>query len=252
MNQGALLANWRQEAQRPFSGWDFSYLEGRMFEDQPPWSYPARAGSLMAGIDAVLDLDTGGGERLCDLRPHWPRRVVATESYPPNVRLSHERLQRHGTHVVMAESLERVALPFAAESFDLILNRHGAFGPSEIARVLRAKGTFLTKQVHGMWAYDLLALFGAKPQWPDSTPDRYVPLLQAAGLTIEQVEDWQGELHFSDVGAIVYYLKAVPWLVPGFDVETHQAVLFDLQQHLEEGHPLSFWAGTYLIEAAKP
>jgi hypothetical protein len=40
---------------------------------------------------------------------------------------------------------------------------------------------------------------------------------------------WRGELRFADVGAIVYYLKAVPWLVDGFSVATHQGVLFALQ-----------------------
>gem|GEM_PF-1972829 len=34
-------------------------------------------------------------------------------------------------------------------------------------------------------------------------------------------EDWQGALCFTDVGAIVYYLKALPWPVPGFMVEMH-------------------------------
>ena len=43
-----------------------------------------------------------------------------------------------------------------------------------------------------------------------------MPRLRAAGLAIVDVQDWQGSLRFLDVGALVYYLKAVPWLVPGF------------------------------------
>ncbi len=77
-------------------------------------------------------------------------------------------------------------------------------------------GTFLTQQVHGLWAQDLLAVFGVRPQWPDATPAYYLPRLKRAGLQIERVEEWQGRLIFTDVGAIVYYLKAVPWNVPDF------------------------------------
>ena len=249
MNRDQLLAHWLEEEQQPFVGWDFSYLDGRMTQDSHPWSYVERATSLIQSAEAVLDLDTGGGERLLDLQSHWPPQVVATEAYPPNVFEAHRQLAPAGGAVVWAESNEINNLPFTAESFDLILNRHGAFKPDELARILRPGGTFLTKQVHGLWAHDLMSLFGAAPQWPDATPERYVPMLEQAGLTMIEVADWRGKLRFTDVGAIVYYLKAVPWLVPEFSVATHQDVLFDLQSRLDSGEELNFFAGTYLIEA---
>ncbi len=34
-----IIETWKREEQYPFSGWDFSHLDGRMLEDQPPWSY---------------------------------------------------------------------------------------------------------------------------------------------------------------------------------------------------------------------
>lgn len=118
--------------------------------------------------------------------------------------------------------------------------------------MLAPGGTFLTQQVHGLWAHDLLAVFGAKPQWPDATPERYLPRLQAAGLEIVNAEEWSGALTFSDVATIVYYLKAVPWLVPGFSVATHQSALWQLQEQLVAGEALRFTAWKYLIEARKP
>jgi hypothetical protein len=33
---------------------------------------------------SVVDLGTGGGERLLKLRKHWPEKVVVTEDYPPS------------------------------------------------------------------------------------------------------------------------------------------------------------------------
>ena len=71
------------------------------------------------------------------------------------------------------------------------------------------------------------------------------------GLTILDIEEWSGKLSFTDVGAIVYYLKAVPWLVPGFSVKTHSKYLFALQRRLEGGDELAFTAKKYLIEARK-
>ena len=78
MNQESLREIWKYEEQQPFTGWDFSYLDGRMLEEQPPWSYSARAAQLMKRSASVLDLDTGGGERFLKLREDWPRKVVVT------------------------------------------------------------------------------------------------------------------------------------------------------------------------------
>ena len=44
--------------------------------------------TLMHGARSLLDLGTGGGERLLELRDDWPPRVAATEGYPPNLALA--------------------------------------------------------------------------------------------------------------------------------------------------------------------
>jgi hypothetical protein len=63
------------------------------------------------------------------------------------------------------------------------------------------------------------------------------------------MQEWSGRLSFTDVGAIVYYLKAIPWLVPGFSIESHSQHLLTLQRRLESGEGLTFIERKYLIEA---
>ncbi len=251
MNPNEFIETWKREEHHPFSGWDFSHLDGRMLEEQAPWSYSSRAAELMCKSSSVIDLGTGGGERFLKLRPEWPKKVVATEEYPPNIRLATERLSPFGVQVVDVRLADDGLMPFTDGEFDLVLNRHSGFNAKEVARILASGGTFLTQQVHGLWAYDLLAVFGARPQWPDATLDKYVPHLKAVGLTIINTQEWSGRLSFTDVGAIVYYLKAVPWLVPGFSVEKHAKDLLKLQRRLEQGEDLVFSARKYLIEAHK-
>jgi SAM-dependent methyltransferase len=251
MNQEMLMENWKHEEGQPFTGWDFSYLDGRMLEEQPLWSYLGRAAELMKHSSSILDLDTGGGERFLELHEYWPPKVVATEHYPPNFKLATERLSPLGAKVVDIQLSDFGLMPFAEREFDLVLNRHAAFNPDEVARVLSLGGTFITQQVHGLSTADLLAAFDAKPQWPDATPAKYLPRLKAAGLEIFDLNDWSGKLAFTDVGAIVYYLKAVPWLVPGFSVETHLKYLLKLQKHFERNGLLIFTSRRYLIEACK-
>lgn len=251
MNSQSLIASWKYEEQQPFIGWDFSYLNGRMHEEEPDWSYLARAAELMKQSASLVDLDTGGGERLLELREHWPPKVVATENYQPNFELASQRLAPLGVIMLNIQLGDFAPMPFADSEFDLVINRHSSFNPGEVARILAPGGTFFTQQVHGLWAADLLAAFGAKPQWPDATPEKYLPRLQAARLRIIDQQNWTGELAFTDVGALVYYLKAVPWLVPGFSVQTHLKYLLKLQEKLEDQGKLIFTAKKYLIEARK-
>jgi SAM-dependent methyltransferase len=244
-----LVEAWLREEREPFAGWDFSYLEGRMYEEQPHWSYVDRAAALMRQSSSVLDMGTGGGERLLALREHWPPKVVVTEGYPPNARLAGERLVPLGVRIEAVEVTERDPMPFADGEFDLILNRHSGLNAGEVSRILAPGGTFLTQQIHGLWGQDLLAVFRAEPQWPDATLAKTRPLLEAAGLAVVTAREWSGTFSFIDVGAIVYYLKAIPWLVDGFSVETHLEPLLALQARLERGELLAFEAGKYLIEA---
>ena len=245
------LEVWLREERQPFSGWDFTYLDGRISGGQEHWSYPDRAAELMRRSTSVIDLDTGGGENLLSLRDHWPARVVATEDYLPNFELATESLSAAGAKVLKVAVSETEPMPFEDGEFNLVLCRHAAFNSSEVARVLSPSGTFLTQQNHGMWLWDLQAAFDSAPQLPDVTAARYVPLLEDTGLQIVDMQEWEGHVSFSDVGAIVYYLKAIPWEVPDFTVKTHLRYLYELQERVNAGEELEFFAGKFLIEARK-
>jgi SAM-dependent methyltransferase len=252
MNREHLVEAWKREEAQPFSGWDFSYLHGRMLEDNPPWSYLARAAELMRQASSLLDMGTGGGERLLAMRDHWPANVTVTEEYPPNVRLATERLGPLGVRVVEVPLNDVQPMPFDDGEFDLVLNRHSGLNASEVARILSPGGTFLTQQIHGRWAWDLIAAMGARPLTVEQTLEDTAYRLEDAGLVIVTAEDWSGNFAFTDVAAIVYYLKAIPWIVPGFSVETHLATLLALQERLERCDRLAFEARKYLVEARKP
>lgn len=252
LNQLELLDLWRREEQEPFSGWDFRHLNGRHWTDDPKtWSYMDHASELLRQSKSAVDLDTGGGEQLLELRPHWPTKLYATESYPPNVKLATERLALYGVKVFDVATTYDGLMPFADGEFDLVLNRHGSFNPAEVGRVLAPGGTFFTQQVHARTNWDLQAVFGAKTPWPDAKPEYYVPRLESAGLTIVHVKESIGRHGFTDVGALIFYLKVIPWTVPGFSVDTHQQALLSLHQRLEGGQPLAFEWRSYVIEARK-
>ena len=252
MRDDELVAIWSAEEQRPFSGWDFSYLRGRLIEDEPPWSYTDIARGLMRSASSVVDLGTGGGEVLSEMRDAYPRQVTALEAYAPNVTVARERLAPLGVEVLPYEASEAEArLPFADATCELILSRHEAYDAGEVARVLTPGGRFLTQQVTGTSSADLLREFGEEPHWPDVTAERLCDDLRRAGLGVEDVRDWRGVQRFNDVGALVYWLRAIPWEVPGFSVARHREVLLRLHRRIERDGPLQFAIGRFLIAARK-
>jgi SAM-dependent methyltransferase len=252
VDERALIEAWTTEERAHFAGWDFSRISTRLVEESPPWSYESLARAALHGAASLLDLGTGGGEVLTGLKDAFPPRVVATEAYVPNVPIARSRLEPLGVTVVPYDADEtRAPLPFPSESFDVVLSRHEAYEATEVARILRHGGTFLTQQVDAQSLADLRALFGVGTKWPWVTLDNFVGDLRAAGLVVEDAQRWTGTAAFRDVGALVYFLKSVPWEVPGFTVERYKTVLVALQRKLEERGSLEFRSARFVIQARR-
>jgi SAM-dependent methyltransferase len=250
--QDALIESWQREEQEPFVGWDFSYLDGRWQEETPPWSYTDIVRAHLPQTDSLLDLGTGGGERLLKFQDLWPSKTVATEEWEPNFLLALERLTPLGVEVVRANGDEVSPLPFPDKSFGMVISRHTAYNLAEVERVLKPGGIFLTQQVDGRWLQDLVRFMGAEPQWSYFTLNYTLgKLLRETNLQLQLAESWTGYLTFYDVGAIVYYVKAVPWSVEGFSVETHLDKLLALQTRLEQEGNLRFKIGKLMLKAQK-
>jgi SAM-dependent methyltransferase len=241
-------AQWIREAAEPFEGWDFSYLDGRFVEGEPPWGYLDLARAAIARSSDLLDIATGGGEVLAGLAP-FAGRATAVEGYAPNLPIARRRLEPLGVRVF--EGNTRSGMPFPDAAFDLVLNRHGGFRAREMHRILKPGGVFLTQQVGGDNLADLTAVFGATLPYPDNSLDRVRDAFVALGCEIQRAEAWRGAVTFADVGAVIYFLKAIPWVVQGFAVERHLDALEALQAKLDDGQPLQFTYTRFLIEAVK-
>lgn len=247
----ALINEWRTAEHQPFSGWDFSFLRDSLLDEKPPWSYENLARNLMRGATAVLDLGTGGGEKLLSLKDAWPPRVVAIEGYPPNVALATQRLAPLGVQVVACDTDLKTVLPFPQADFDLVINRHSGFSVAQVDRVLKPDGVFLTQQVDGTSLQDLMAAFASKPEWPWSTLDFYCKQMKSTSLVPDLTQDWTGRMIFKTVAALVYYLKAIPWLVDGFSVTSHLPYLQKQQARLEREGRLEFEQKLFLLRSRK-
>lgn len=253
MNIQNLKEQWLAEEQiAHIHGWDFSHLSGRMDEETDfPWDYRDVIGQYLQPELRILDLDTGGGEFLLSLgHPH--ANTAATEHYPPNVALCRETLMPLGVDFRDADAAG--PLPFPDESFDLILNRHGDFNPSELYRILKPGGYFITQQVGAENDRELVDLL--LPGTPISFPGQQLAPVctrfRDAGFEIVRADEARRALTFYDVGAAVWFARIIEWEFPGFSVESCLDRLIDAQKLLEQQGYLRCSTHRFLIVARKP
>ncbi|WP_328485215.1 class I SAM-dependent methyltransferase [Streptomyces zaomyceticus] len=237
----------------PVEGWDFSWLEGRATEQRPSWGYQRMMGERMARASAALDIQTGGGEVLAGV-PKLPPLVVATESWPPNVIKATRLLHPLGAVVVADE--DEPPLPFADEAFDLVVSRHPVtVWWQEIARVLAPGGTYFSQQVGPASVFELVEYFlGPQPEEVRRSrhPDDARREAEAAGLEVVEVRSESLRTEFHDVGAVVYFLRKVIWMVPGFTVDQYRDRLRQLHDRIESEGSFAAHTTRFLIEARKP
>ncbi|MCU1527642.1 MAG: class SAM-dependent methyltransferase [Frondihabitans sp.] len=234
-------------------GWDFSWLDGRATEARPSWGYAQALGSRLAGATASLDIQTGGGEVLASA-PSIPLLAVATESWPPNVTKATRLLHPRG--VVVVADPDEPPLPFAADAFDLVTSRHPVtVWWDEIARVLAPGGSYFAQHVGPHSVFELVEYFlGPQPEAVrrGRHPDDDIAAATTAGLEIADLRYEETRVEFFDIGAVVYFLRKVIWMVPGFTVAEYLPRLRELHDLIEREGPFVAYSTRFLIEARNP
>lgn len=233
------------------TGWDFSWLQGRATEERPPWGYARSLGDRLAHASASLDIQTGGGEVLAQASV-FPPTAVATESWAPNIAAATRLLHPRG--VVVVADPDEPPLPFADGAFDLVTSRHPAtIHWAEIARVLRAGGTYFAQHVGPASAFELIEFFlGPLPEARRGRhPDDEAAAARAAGLEIVELRTARTRMELRDVAAVVYLLRKVIWWVPGFTVDQYRERLYDLHRLIQRDGPFVAHSSRHLIDARK-
>ena len=231
-------------------GWDFSWLDGRATEERPPWGYQRLMGERMAAASVALDIQTGGGEVLAGV-PRLAPVTVATESWPPNRKRAAATLRPRGVTVV-ADG-DRPPFPLRDNVFDLVVSRHPVQAWwTEIARVLAPGGTYLSQEVGQRSVAELVEFFLGPQPWAERDPADARAAAETAGLEVVDLRTARLRTEFFDIGAVVYFLRKVVWMVPGFTVDTYRTRLRDLHEKITAEGPFVAHTTRFLIEARKP
>lgn len=253
-----------EEAQRhPTQGWDFSWLGARLSATAFPRDFRQIVHRFAKQSPTMLDVGTGGGEWLADLI-YRPPHTVATEAWLPNVPVATKRLRANGVEVVPVDAApdnnrqipERVKspkLPFLDCAFHLVISRHESFIAKEVARILDASGLFITEQIGDGLNREFCELLGtAVAEQQPLTLSMVSYQVEMAGLRVRDAAESEQTLQFADIGALAWYLRMVPWTVPGFSISKDRSRLTELHTRITNRGPLSVHLPGFYLIAEKP
>lgn len=251
MNVKVLKEAWLAEAaEAHIHGWDFSHIHHRYTEETDlPWDYEQLIQHYRKDTDKLLDIDTGGGEFLLALK-HPYANTSCTEEYDPNVRLCQETLLPLGIDFRRGTAKQ---LPFSDAAFDMVINRHGDLCASELYRVLKPGGLFISEQVgenNDRELVELLLPGTLKPFHGLNLHDQS-QVFEQAGFTILQAEEAYRPIRFFDVGALVWFACILEWEFPGFTVERCMDRLLEAQRILERDGEIIGLIHRYLLIVRK-
>jgi len=158
--------------------------------------------------------------------------------------------------VAVVAATDDLPLPFADGVFDLVVSRHPVDAPwEEIDRVLQPGGTYFSQEVGPRSVFELVEWFlGPQPPAIEHSrhPDKARAAAQASGLEVVDLRLESLRTEFFDIGAVVYFLRKVVWMVPGFTVEQYRGELRALHDRIHSEGPSVAHATRFLIEARKP
>ncbi|MEI5906789.1 SAM-dependent methyltransferase [Bacillus spongiae] len=238
------------EVKQEFSGWDFSFVTetGRIQNELLSWSYGSITMPVVRKATSLLDMGTGGGEFFSLLRP-FPDNVFATEGFKPNIPIAKKKLEPLGVTVLPFEKDNE--LPFTSNQFGLIINKHESYCPAEVRRISKKNGIFLTQQVGGLDCKEINDALGMpiNQEYLNWNLDRALKELEEHHFNVLVKKEEFPTQRFYDIGALVYYLKAIPWQIPNFNLEDLKEQLFSLHKKIEKDGYFDAKQHRFLIKA---
>ncbi|RPH60056.1 MAG: class I SAM-dependent methyltransferase [Chloroflexi bacterium] len=193
-------------------GWDFSRVH--MERAPAPWEYVDVVRTYLKPTDRVLDIGTGGGEIFLSLAPYF-REGIGVDQNPAMIATARRNKSAKSIDNVSLKIMEASDLQFDAEEFDIVLLRHLRVYASEIVRVLRPGGYFITQTVGQRSSFNILDAFGWTPA--SFGPDWWQPVTELAdrfrahGCHIIAQAEYDLPCWFKDIQSFMFWLMAVPW-----------------------------------------
>ena len=194
------------------SNWDFDEFEIET-ESLTDWDLYDQL-RRFAGPDArVLDLGTGGGEKLLSFFPDCAE-ILGTDYSPAMIETARRNLAATGRRNSSFRVMDNLAMDVPDDHFDVVVARHTVTDPVQLKKCLKSRGHLLIRGVdkYDCWALKLLCKNGQGYNDPKPLSIvEYEGLLAAGFSDVELVPIHERE-YFKSAGSFKSFIRKVPIL----------------------------------------
>lgn len=191
-------------------GWDFSHL--KTIEEGQGWDFYQEVLKKVRSGDSVLDIGTGGGERILKIAKHFVS-VYGIDHSPSMINTANINLRKTKLGNVQFLLMDSSKLDFPNNHFDIVTDRHCDFNPSEVFRVLKKSGTFFTQQVSEGDQMNIKKAFGRGQGYgiKDGTlKNKYLKQLGKLGFTKIVSFDYDSKVTYKIEKDYIFMLRYTP------------------------------------------
>lgn len=148
--------------------WDFSaikYIE----ESLTDWDMAKIICQLVTKDSRILDLGTGGGEKVLEYFPDV-KEILGTDFSDAMIETAQANLKKSGKTNITFRKMDNLAMDTPGEYFDLVVARHTCIDPAQIFQTLKPGGRLVVRGVDQLDCWELKRLFGRGQAYRDQKP----------------------------------------------------------------------------------
>ena len=194
------------------ANWNFDEFEIET-EDLTNWDLFEELKKAVSKNSRILDLGTGGGEKLLKYFPDC-KEIIGTDLSKEMIKTAQANLKKSGRKNITFRVMDNLEMDVPDDYFDVVVARHTVTDPKQILKCLKKGGVFLIEGVDKYDCHSLKYLFGKGQGYFDSKPISiidYENVLDAGFGDVELIPLYMRE-YFKNRDLFLKFLKKVPIL----------------------------------------
>jgi SAM-dependent methyltransferase len=197
------------------NGWDFSKI--KTISEGVKWDFYTEVTKRCKNTDVLLDIGTGGGEKVLKIADSF-LFLVGIDLSSGMMETAQSNLRKSNVLNVRFCQMSSDDLQFPSGFFDVISSCHAPFNSTEVAKVLRSGGLFLTQQVSEADKLNIKEAFGRGQSFGEvdgALKEKYIRELKEVGFLDVKSFEYDAIDYYQRPEDLIFLLKHTP-TIPNF------------------------------------
>ena len=148
--------------------WDFSMIK-YIEESLTNWDMYKYLKQISTKDSVVLDLGTGGGEKVLNCYPRV-KKVIATDFSQEMINTANENLLKTNKDYITFRTMDNLHMDTPNDYFDIVVARHTCIDAKQIYKTLKKNGTLILRGVDKLDCWKLKMMFKCGQAYNDPLP----------------------------------------------------------------------------------